>query len=100
MASPSSGKHQLKSPTVAPSAFVHPAATIIGDVHVGELSSIWPGAVLRGGVGKPEFTAPELHGHDLAKEDCAAVAKLAVVGLVVIAGSFFVGGRAGSVRTP
>lgn len=29
-------------------AFVHPAATVEGDVELGEGSSIWPGAVLRG----------------------------------------------------
>src|SRR4051812_9873604 len=38
-------------PTVDPTAFVHPAAVIIGDVHVGAHSSVWPGAVLRGDYG-------------------------------------------------
>ncbi|MGD0451967.1 MAG: gamma carbonic anhydrase family protein [Solirubrobacteraceae bacterium] len=38
-------------PTIAPTAWVHPAATIIGDVTIGEQSSIWPGAVLRGDFG-------------------------------------------------
>ncbi len=37
-------------PTVAKSAFVAPNATLIGDVHIGEESSIWFGAVLRGDV--------------------------------------------------
>src|SRR4051794_41451127 len=37
-----------KSPTIDPSAFVHPDATIIGDVTIGAESSIWPQAVLRG----------------------------------------------------
>ena len=35
-------------PDIHPLAFVHPDATIIGSVTVGEGSSIWPGAVLRG----------------------------------------------------
>ena len=35
-------------PDIHPTAFVHPDATIIGSVTVGEGSSIWPGAVLRG----------------------------------------------------
>ncbi|HEY7823297.1 MAG TPA: gamma carbonic anhydrase family protein [Acidimicrobiia bacterium] len=35
-------------PTIDPSAFVHPEAVIIGNVHVGPRSSIWPTAVLRG----------------------------------------------------
>lgn len=37
-----------KTPTIAPTAFVHPDAVIIGDVRVGPESSIWPTAVLRG----------------------------------------------------
>jgi carbonic anhydrase/acetyltransferase-like protein (isoleucine patch superfamily) len=35
-------------PQVDPSAFVHPAATLIGGVTVGAEASIWPAAVLRG----------------------------------------------------
>jgi carbonic anhydrase/acetyltransferase-like protein (isoleucine patch superfamily) len=36
-----------KTPTIDPQAFVHPMATLIGDVEVAAESSIWPGAVLR-----------------------------------------------------
>ena len=36
------------SPSIDPLAWVHPAATIIGDVQVGPLSSIWPNTTLRG----------------------------------------------------
>lgn len=35
-------------PTINDRAFVHPEATIIGDVTIGADSSVWPGAVLRG----------------------------------------------------
>lgn len=35
-------------PVIHPSAFVAPTAVLIGDVTVGEASSIWFGAVLRG----------------------------------------------------
>lgn len=35
-------------PQVAPTAFVHAAATLIGDVVVGPRASVWPAAVLRG----------------------------------------------------
>lgn len=38
------------TPQIAPSAYVDPAATIIGDVTLDEDSSVWPGAVLRGDV--------------------------------------------------
>ncbi len=34
-------------PKIHETAFVHPQATIIGDVTIGAYSSVWPGAVLR-----------------------------------------------------
>ncbi|MEW6034927.1 MAG: gamma carbonic anhydrase family protein [Chloroflexota bacterium] len=37
-----------KTPRIAESAFVSEAAYVVGDVEVGENSSIWPGAVVRG----------------------------------------------------
>ena len=37
-----------KQPRLAPTAWVHAAATIIGDVTLGAHASVWPGAVLRG----------------------------------------------------
>lgn len=40
-----------KSPAIDPTAFVHPDATVIGDVSIGAHSSVWPGAVLRGDFG-------------------------------------------------
>ncbi|GFP88109.1 gamma carbonic anhydrase 1 mitochondrial [Phtheirospermum japonicum] len=39
-----------KSPLVDKDAFVAPSASVIGDVHVGQGSSIWYGCVLRGDV--------------------------------------------------
>jgi len=41
-------EYRGKRPTIAPSAFVAPTAVLIGDVEVGEESSIWFGTVLRG----------------------------------------------------
>jgi carbonic anhydrase/acetyltransferase-like protein (isoleucine patch superfamily) len=38
----------MKEPRIHPSAFIHPAAHIIGDVTIGARVSIWPTAVLRG----------------------------------------------------
>jgi carbonic anhydrase/acetyltransferase-like protein (isoleucine patch superfamily) len=35
-------------PRIHPDAFVHPDAVVIGAVEIGALSSVWPGAVLRG----------------------------------------------------
>jgi carbonic anhydrase/acetyltransferase-like protein (isoleucine patch superfamily) len=40
------------TPKIAESAFVSEAAYVVGDVEVGEGSSIWPGAVIRGDLGK------------------------------------------------
>lgn len=41
---------QGRTPQLAEGAYVHHAATIIGDVAIGENSSVWPGAVIRGDV--------------------------------------------------
>jgi carbonic anhydrase/acetyltransferase-like protein (isoleucine patch superfamily) len=38
-------------PRIDADAFVHPDATVIGDVRIGAGSSIWPAAVLRGDTG-------------------------------------------------
>lgn len=41
-----------KSPKIADSVFVSEAAYIVGDVEIGENSSVWPGTVIRGDFGK------------------------------------------------
>jgi carbonic anhydrase/acetyltransferase-like protein (isoleucine patch superfamily) len=38
-------------PRIDPLAYVHPEATVIGDVTLGPQSTVWPGAVLRGDYG-------------------------------------------------
>jgi carbonic anhydrase/acetyltransferase-like protein (isoleucine patch superfamily) len=38
------------APTLARDVFVHPAATVVGDVHLGEAASVWPGVSMRGDV--------------------------------------------------
>ncbi len=35
-------------PTIDGTAYIHPDAVVIGDVHIGAASTIWPCAVLRG----------------------------------------------------
>ncbi len=37
-----------KTPKIAPSAFVSEFAYVVGDVEIGEDSSVWPGAIIRG----------------------------------------------------
>lgn len=44
-----------RDPVVAPDAFVHPRATVIGAVTLGAKSSVWPGAVLRGDIERIEI---------------------------------------------
>ena len=39
-----------KKPSLASSAFVSPTANVIGDVRLGEFSSVWYGCVLRGDI--------------------------------------------------
>jgi carbonic anhydrase/acetyltransferase-like protein (isoleucine patch superfamily) len=39
-----------KFPQIAPSAYIDPASVIIGDVVIGEDSSVWPRTVVRGDV--------------------------------------------------
>ncbi len=40
------------NPRIHPTAFVSEFAYVIGDVEIGEGSSVWPGAVVRGDTGK------------------------------------------------
>ena len=39
-----------KDPTIDPTAYIAPEATVIGDVRIGARASIWPGAVARGDI--------------------------------------------------
>ncbi len=39
-----------KDPTIPESAYIASEATVIGDVRLGEQSSVWPGCVLRGDI--------------------------------------------------
>lgn len=41
-----------RTPTIDPTAFVHPDAVVIGDVTIGPEASVWPTAVLRGDSGR------------------------------------------------
>lgn len=39
-------------PTIDATAYIHPNAVVIGDVHIGAYSSIWPGVVMRADVNR------------------------------------------------
>lgn len=45
------------APDIHPEAYVHPDAVVIGNVRIGPEASIWPGAVLRGDMGRIEIGA-------------------------------------------
>lgn len=56
-----------KTPKIADSAFISEAAYVIGDVEIGENSSVWPGAVIRGDLGKITI------GKNVVIEDCCVI---------------------------
>jgi carbonic anhydrase/acetyltransferase-like protein (isoleucine patch superfamily) len=52
MTSSSLSSHHGCAPQLASGAWVHPRATVIGEVSLAEAVSVWPGAVLRGDVNR------------------------------------------------
>ena len=56
-----------KTPKIASSAFVSEAAYIVGNVEIGENSSVWPGAVVRGDFGSVKI------GDNTAVEDTCVI---------------------------
>jgi len=53
-----------KKPRIAKSAFVSEAAYVIGDVEIGENSSVWPGAVIRG-----DFASIKIGGNSTVQDN-------------------------------
>lgn len=43
-------RYKEQTPALGKDVFVHPAATVIGEVALGDGVSVWPGAVIRGDV--------------------------------------------------
>jgi carbonic anhydrase/acetyltransferase-like protein (isoleucine patch superfamily) len=77
-----------KAPRIAESAFVSEAAYVVGDVEIGEGASIWPGAVIRGDLGKIRI------GRNTAVEDNCVIhsgAPSAPTGDVVIGDRVIIG---------
>ena len=62
-----------KSPRIAESAFVSEAAYLIGDIEIGENSSVWPGAVIRADVGGMEVGGSIKIGRNTHIEDNCVV---------------------------
>lgn len=60
-----------KAPQIHPTAFISEAAYVVGDVEIGEGTSVWPGAVIRADAGRitiGKFTCVQdnsvVHGDD------------------------------------
>lgn len=45
-------QYNSKKPVISPKAYILEGATIIGDVHVDDFSSVWYGSIIRGDVNK------------------------------------------------
>ena len=77
-----------KIPRIAESAFVSEAAYVVGDVEIGEGSSVWPGAVIRGDFGSIKI------GHDTIVEDNCVIhsgTPSALIGNVSIGNQVIIG---------
>ncbi len=88
-----------KIPKIAESAFVSESAYVVGDVEIGEHSSVWPGAVIRADFGKiviGKNTVVEdncvLHSGSPAKLDSALrVGSHVVIGHGAVVNCFSIG---------
>ncbi|MBI4873519.1 MAG: gamma carbonic anhydrase family protein [Acidobacteria bacterium] len=86
--------HRGVTPKVAASAYIDPSAQVIGDVEIGERSSIWPNASLRGDVNAIRIGAESniqdncvLHG-DLDRYSVTVGDRVTVGHSVVLHGCF------------
>ena len=75
-------------PTIHPSAFIAPGAVIIGDVHIGAHTNIWPGVVIRGDV------APIRIGERTNIQDGTVIHVTRVVGPTTIGSGITIGHQA------
>ena len=77
---------QGRSPAIPASAFVAPTALVVGDVVLGEETSVWYGSVLRGDVG-----AILLDGCEVGEESLIGAGSVLREGTVVPPRSFAAG---------
>jgi carbonic anhydrase/acetyltransferase-like protein (isoleucine patch superfamily) len=71
-----------KVPVVADTAWVSEAAYVVGDVHLGAHSSVWPGAVVRG-----DFGSIRIGEHTVIEDNCVVHSG----GATVVGGDVIVG---------
>ena len=75
-------------PTIHPDAYIAPGAVIIGDVHIGAFTNIWPGVVIRGDV------APIRIGERTNIQDGTVIHVTRVVGPTTIGSGITIGHQA------
>ena len=87
-----------KSPKIAESAFISEAAYVVGDIEIGENSSVWPGAVIRADkgyvrIGKNTNVQDNsvIHGIDLNIGDNVHIGHCAVINCISIGNNVLVG---------
>jgi len=71
-----------KTPQIAPAAFISESAYVVGDIEIGEHSSVWPGAVIRADYA-PVTIGEYVHLEDNCVVHCGAPL---VIGNYVIVG--------------
>jgi len=75
-----------KMPRIAESACISESANIIGDVEIGEESSVWPGAVVRADYGGGELGCGMKIGNNVHIEDNAVIHCAKSIGNNIIIG--------------
>ena len=65
-------------PQIAPTAYVDASAQVIGDVVIGEHSSIWPGAVLRG-----DLMPIRIGAYSNIQDNCIVHVEIDLYGVIV-----------------
>jgi len=75
-------------PTIHPDAFIAPGAVVIGDVHIGAFTNVWPGVVIRGDV------APIRIGERTNIQDGTVIHVTRVVGPTTIGSGITIGHQA------
>ena len=75
-----------QTPKIAESALISETAYVIGDVEIGERSSVWPGAVIRADCGVLQIGLGTKIGYNTHVEDNAVVHATKIIGNNVVIG--------------
>ncbi|MBI4283316.1 MAG: gamma carbonic anhydrase family protein [Chloroflexi bacterium] len=73
-----------KTPKIAESAFISEVAYVIGDVEIGENSSVWPGTVVRGDNGRIKIGANTAIEDNSVLHDATEIGDNVVIGHSVV----------------